>query len=877
MAEVPEEDSGSEETVVEVTQPTDGLGFYPMLSLSLALGIGLPWGVWLVVKEPAKSPRELSQQVVEMLDSGRTKAAYLKSMKLLKSQLKDPDIGGSLEYVVGISYFRKAEKVIKDSPIMNRSIASQSFDLARRYLEQANLKSLDSELRPQWSYALGACYFYLGRLYDARSELELAYLQSEEYKSQTMLMLGECYLDPNVLKASLLVENDLDQAREKRTEVIGRLEAIVDPDLEKQSLTPDEIGQGLMYIADLSRQNKELDKAESILKTIQEMIDSELFTSQMKIALTDNLQILLARIALDRGNPARSREILQSLVAKKSGLQQRATMQGHFVVGLSYSMEKNIDQALDHLEKPALDTQSEVCFPANLYAADLARKKGLHEEALVYYLRALALVQSTDSFTNRWINLKEARLLVQAASTQWRKSDRYEHFRFSVILAEHMVPLFTEEDANVLSALASKQRAELVQKELDDAGNQNDPQAKRNVLEHWKRAGHAYARLANSFRASGKYGETLWEAAILYRRGKDFKNALLMIRKYIATNPRVGLPQAMIMRARTMMDVDLLTEESNIDEVIVLLEKLIKKYPKDQAVYDAQLLLGQAYLEQDQTEKAISIWSSLINESPLSPIATEWQSALFELGQALFNTSDTRPVILIDKLAELSGDEIEVGIDHYEQVEQAIRGLDQFVTRVPDHARSLEARWLLAKGLQYRAGRPVALLKSAETENTRNELLKEIRSLMSRSIVQYNILSEKLAVEKLKDQLDDISLQFMRDAYFEPAHIQYNLAVYDPTMEGYRKAIETYSSAAYQFSGDPIVLIAYFRIAECYRQLGAEDEARRQLEQARVILNQLEEPFSESFTSFNKQQWGKLLKQYLDLYDLALDIKPAAL
>lgn len=875
-AKNPEENSGPDaegDDVVETIQQTDTLGFYPLLLISLALGIALPWGIWFLVRDMGPTPVEQAAQATELLEIGRTKTAYLRAMRLLKNRVSDPDIGGSLEYIVGVAHFRKAEKDVKESPIMNRTLAVRTFDLARRYLEQANLKSLSPELRPEWSYSLGACYYYLGRLYEAREYLELAYFQSEQRQPQIMLMLGECYLDPNVMKASLIDPNDPLEEKMKRLDVIKRLESVIDPSLDPQPLSETEALQTLLYIANLNRQEKELDKADAVLKKVNALLVTGNHSEEMRFALTDREELLRAMLAMDRKNTEKTREILQNLITKKSGLQQRATLQAHYIVGLSYQLDKNVDQALDHLEKPALDTNSEVCFAANLYAADLARKRGLHEAALVYYLRALSLVDSTEMFTNRWIDLEKARSIVQAAWDDWGVSERYQHYRFSVELADHMVPLFSSGFANQLSALASRKRAELVQREMERLGSRATEEMKRAVSEHWKRAGHAYSRLASSSLASDKYDETLWEAAILYRHGNDFKNALHMIEKYIATKPRVGLPRAMIMKARTMMDLDSFSEENGLDEAILILEKLIKLYPKDQSIYDAQLLLGQAYLEEDQYEKAIEIWRSLITKSPLTPKATEWQAAMFALGGTLFNTSDTRPSILVNLLEKTADPEEQLDPNHYQHVDEAIYWLKEFVTRIPNHPRSQEARWLLAKGLQYRAGRPIKLIKDAETENTHNELLKEIRSLLGGAMEQFVILEDELAAEDQRDQLDELTIQFMRDAYFEPAHIQYDLGLYDETKEAYRKSIDLYSNAAFHFSGDPIVLIAYFRIAECYRQLGADAEARRQLEQARVILSQLDEPFVDSSTNFNKQQWEQLLSQYVKLYDLALDLQ----
>ncbi len=140
-----------DENAADASHQEEPLGFYPLLAISLGLGIIFPALIWLMVKEPEPTPIQQTEQALEQLEAGRTKTAYLTAMKLLKKHVSEPGIGGSLEFIVGVAHFRKAEKDVKESPIMNRNVAAQGFELARRYLEQANLKTIKTELRSEWS------------------------------------------------------------------------------------------------------------------------------------------------------------------------------------------------------------------------------------------------------------------------------------------------------------------------------------------------------------------------------------------------------------------------------------------------------------------------------------------------------------------------------------------------------------------------------------------------------------------------------------------------------------------------------------------------------------------------------------------------------
>ena len=853
--------------------PSGGIGFYPLLSMALIVSIALPWIAWMLLREPELTPYEKSEKAVDLLDQGRTRSGYVLAMELLHDGVRDPDIGGSLEYVVGVAHFRKADEVDSEMGKQAAGITMPIFDLARRYLEQARRKTIRPELRAEWAYSLGSCYFKLGRLYEARELLEEAYEINFDFRDEATFKLAECYLDPNVLADSLDVPNDRMEAQKVRQRMLDRVTEVLDQP-EKKRLNELKYTQLRVYQAEYCLLQDQYTQMQDALDKVHPETLGDDVSDEDRNLLQDSVRLTKARALLQQGKTKAARDVLQELIQEKSGLEQNATMLAHYIIGRAYAQDKSFDLALDHLEKPARVTESVICFPANLYAGDIARKRGLHEEALAYYIKALEQVTSTEEFTNRWINLVTARSLVQAAWDDWGSSGRYEHFRFATDLAGHVVPLFTQSYSNRLLALATRKRAEFIQEETDALQPHVDDDQRRRALEHWKRAGQAYARLADSTAASDAYSGNLWEASQLYRRGHDFASALKMVNRYIDSNPLTGLPAAYVFKARLLMDLDPYSNQENLDQAIAVLEMLLRDYPKDQFIYEAQILLGDIYLEMGENEQAIEIWRELLLKSPLTPEATEWQDALFSLGRTLFLISDARPEILqaatTDEAAEKQA------ALNYERVDEAIQWLDEFVRRRPQHPRAFEARWLLAKGLRFRIQKPADHIEHAETENTRIELNNEINSLAARAIAEFERLGDDLAVLEQQDLLNQVTAQFLRDAYFEPAHIQYRLGRYDSTGDAYRKAIDLYSNAAFHFTGSPTVLIAYYRIAECYRELGAEAEARRQLEQARVILQQLPDPFSEQSTNFNRQQWESLLEQSIRLYDLALDPEAAA-
>ncbi|HBN74813.1 MAG TPA: hypothetical protein DD473_03115 [Planctomycetaceae bacterium] len=890
MAATPPVESDTDLDDLPIEQSSTSMfGIYPMLALAIIIGIGLPTGIWVMISEPEMTPLEKTVESIEFLRQGRTRTAYMQAIQMLDDGVAEPEIGGSLEYVIGVALFRKAERVSQEAAVGYEGIVEPTYRLAMRYLERANQKSLMVELIPSWQYALGSCYYKLGQIYDAREILESAYDIAEEDRDDIILMLAQCYLDPNVLKSSLVHPTNIIEQHKKRSEIIQGLRhefSIPEPQLSDADSEAGEVPEtdkleyselekrhlATLCLADLQRQDGDLVAATQTANSIKELDFVDELSLERLAELHDNLIILKARILLDQKKPEEARELLSQIIDMKSGLEQKLILQGHFLMGMTYAAEDRFDVALKHFSKPAAVSDSTVYFPANMYAGDIARKRGLHEESLTYFLHALSNVESTDQFANPWIDLDEARQLIRNAWEDWGNSESYEQYRLAHELTQKMVPLFSAGYTNGLTALVSRKRAELISHEYES--QTNDVIKFQDVQDHWKNVGHAYAQLANSSRATNRYAQTLWESSEYYRRGNDFENALRMLDRYIASNPRTGLPAAFNFKAKLLLDLDGYDEEPRIEQAIQILQATIRDYPKDQLVYDAQLLLGRALLENGQTDEAIEVWRSLILESPLTPEATEWQQALFALGRTLFHVTETRPDFLQLKPKTPAKAQSPQQDQRYERVEEAIQWLDEFVRRIPDHESIHEARWLLAKGLRFRARRPESQLRMAETENMKQELKSEIYRYLDQSSQQYQILSEELSLLDQRGKLDSISKQFLRDSYFEPAHIQFDLGQFENDDDSYRKAIDLYSNAAFYFAGQPVILIAYYRIAECYRNLNAYAEARRQLEQARVILNQIPGPFPQTSTNFTKQEWEKLLEQSIRLYDLAIDTDP---
>jgi hypothetical protein len=79
-------------------------------------------------------------------------------------------------------------------------------------------------------------------------------------------------------------------------------------------------------------------------------------------------------------------------------------------------------------------------------------------------------------------------------------------------------------------------------------------------------------------------------------------------------------------------------------------------------------------------------------------------------------------------------------------------------------------------------------------------------------------------------------------------------------LQQYEDAIQAYASATNRFQHEPESLEAYVQIANCHGKLNRAADARRTLEQAKLILNRIR-PDADflATTRYDRREWADLL------------------
>ena len=777
--------------------------------------------IWYFSQGEAVDEAALHAEAVELIHSeksaARERARRIASW-LQQQEWKDPAFPGGIDYVLGLAEFHRA-RADDDGK------AHEHYLEAARLLSAAEGQALDASLRPQWSFATGISLYHLGRYSRALPLLQEALTAWDPGFVQVSECLSDIYLDQNTpasLELALQLCNQLQQR--PRLTVVERDMAWL-----QQARVLLALGQ--------------TGKARAALRHVSQA------AGQLH-ALT----VVEAMVLMAEGQPAEALEQLRP-VADDSGLDRTWPRQAAWLMGVCAERLGDTDAAVTYFERAANRYEgSEESLAAALRLGNLQRIAGRNEQALSAYRLALSTVERPEDFQNRWVSREDFQQAIIDAWNGWVNS---HHYRDAITLARLAPPLIPESRAAQLRAQASQYRALHLQEELSQAPWTEQHARREELIRRWQQAGDASAGLAEALKTTAEYGDALWDSAEHYRRGHDFEAALAQLDRFIDTRPRTLLPLALVRRGQILLDL------GRLDESLENLQSVVEEHPTSNAAFLARYTIGQVLLELDRVDDAEAAWTQLLTSGELTPRAAEWRQALFSLGRLM----TLRAGMLRQQLRMLQldpePDQTEVHDLHnaiHERWETAIGMLDEYLQRYADEAEvqatAIEARSLLADALRESADRPRQKLNSAETDNARAELRREINQLLRQSNEQYHILQTTLLELDETGRLDQLGQMLLRDSWFRIAQVLYEL-------EDYAEAIVVYSSASNRYPEDPQVLMAYVQMANAYDQLHKTAEARSMLQQARVILKQMPDssfrPVSTR-TNMSREQWQRWLQ-----------------
>jgi len=508
---------------------------------------------------------------------------------------------------------------------------------------------------------------------------------------------------------------------------------------------------------------------------------------------------------------------------------EAARSRAHYLTGLCLKRLGQPNEAITELRKVRnLSADSEEGVVAALAEGDLLLELGKDDVAIRRYRDAVTAIVATGTLNNPWVSLNEMRQRLLGVVGNYISANKFEQ---AVQMAELVSPIVRTSQSVQLKAEAQVEWAKALAAQSESAPRDEQQLLQSDARKHYREAGQIHARLARLRFASRDYPDDLWNSAESFRLGHDYANAIKIFDEYLKNESRRRIPAALVGLGESHLAL------GNYDKAIEALTTCIEDHPQDASVYRARILAAEAHTEKGEIDLAETFLQSNLSDRHLGPKSHEWQESLFALGKILHKGG---------------------------RYSKAIPKLEEAVRRYPKSPHAMEARYLIAESYREAAQDPLRKFKEATIEANRQQYIAELRKLLTESESYYESVRQDLNLRPDTVTLTPLEAAILRNCYFALGAVYFTQGAHND--EYYERAIRAYSDATNLYQNSPEVLEALVQIAACHRRLNEPAEARGKLEQARVILNQLDSSLDfERTTNFTKQEWKKYLQDLIDI------------
>lgn len=768
--------------------------------------------------------QKLSQAFGEMHKGNRAVARQLAAKLLVDKTVNYSEHGGAY-FILGMITLREADEQI------NRTKREVLDLVAARYLDEALIRGVPEPHRRNGFVALGRALHDAGRFGRASVVLSEALEEAPDEAPRLHALLANCYLQTQPPKLAEALEHNRSY--------------LASPGLSEAEQDAARILSGRILLA-----QKETTAAEEIVLAIGEK-------SPVHVEAT----ILQGRILLEKLNwpgqqPAEGvtaiaamQDQLRKLLIRE-GLAPTITAQALLLMGRMYEEQGDARAAANQFDMVRRNYYGQPeALAATIFQADLIRTEN-PREAMELYKRALSqLTSKQESNDNPWLPPDELRTRIGAAIDSFaeRALFAYAVELSEVFIAPELQTAATERQANIHESWA-RQLEDRAKKEKLPHGPVTEAEARH----HWREAGVLWRKLAALRLDSRKYVDDLARSAEDFRRGQGFEQAAIVYRELLAQEPQNGQPEALVGLGESLLSL------ARVDEALTVLGECRDTYSRHPVTYRARLLSSLALVEQGKVAEAQELLTDNLYSFSLAPQSVDWRDSLFALGGVLY-----RQAMELEGKSRLAGvdratpEARREGMALLEQshtaFEDALRTLTEAVDRYPEAPQLLEARYRIAEAHRHAAKLPRKRLVNVTIQTSIASLNRQMMEELQAAIEGYNILITRLS-EKESSQHLPLEAAILRNSYFGRAD-----ALFD--MSKYEDAIQAYSAATNRYQHDPESLEAYVQIASCHRRLGRPSEARRTLDQARVVLQRIrpDADFART-TRLARPDWNQLLE-----------------
>ena len=772
-----------------------------LVGVACVLSVGGLAVAWTAMTAPPETVEETVtlEMALEALDRGEYAAAQELARRVQdEGQLPAEEYGGPA-FVLGAAAAYQAEHAWQREK-------SKQYLVASRYLEEADRRGFPPGRRAEGLYLWGKSLYMAGQMSACRPALQEALKADRGKETEIHRFLAGAYLGdarPNIEMA--LTEN-------ARFLADGRL-------------PPTPRYQGLVQRAQILLRQGKLKACTATLDEVPQQ--SPVYAEALAVRGQVFIEEARALVKQSDGSHEAKADVQQKYQAaidtlraaeSRDSLTAQATSKAMYLTGVCLQEMGDNRAALAQFERTrALHGDTPEAQAAAFYAADLLRETGRDADAVTVCRWALGNIAAAESFNNPYLSLEQVRTRMQAAFQQYVRAGRFD---LGLQMVRLMSPLFPRARMLEMTAEVYQTRAQSLLGQAEQQSVRHAEATRQRARADFRQAGRVLWRLAKLQIATRQYPEYLWNSATAYLDGRDYRNAIPVLRKYLDNESRQRRPLALLRLGEALLAND------ETDKALEPLQECINYFRRDAAAYRARLLAARAHMEKNETQQAEPLLRENLTGDFVTPASKEFRESLFALAEMLYAAR---------------------------RYPEAVVRLEEIIQRYADDPKTTSAHYLLAECHRRGARQADEQRRQNPARTGSAAQMEEIHGQLRKSLEQYKLVQAALGRRDEGRDLTALDKAMLRNAYLAIGGIYFDLGEYPA-------AVKAYSAAVNRYQHHPEVLEAYVQLAAAYRQLDKQAEARSTLEQAKVALGRIkaDAPFNET-TNYNRQQWSERL------------------
>jgi tetratricopeptide (TPR) repeat protein len=792
------------------------------LVLAGAAGLGLLAAIAAIVmfrsRAPATAPVTLPMALAA-LDRGNDAEAKQMAEKLRQQGDLSTEEWGGPDFVLGMVAVHQAQLALDKQK-------TAAYRTAAEYLQNAHDRGFPDGRQAVGLYWLGESLYLSGRISASRPIFQAVLKASPAYRTEVHRRLADAWLNesPPALEKSAGQDGGAQSSRPGShpgaAAALDKALAENEQLLAAAELPAAERNEALVQRAQILFRLNRLRECSAILDRIPARGGAAGEVAVLRGRMLYREAEALAAAGPDPENRRKAREKYQAaidalrLAQQRDTIDNRATRQAMVLTALCLLGQDQRLAACTLLDRTSkLFAGTPEGTAAAFHQAQQARRMGNDQAALAAYRRLLADISGTPEFHNPWISLGQVQAEVTAACQAYLAANRYElALGLSRLLAP---PLVSKVRALEMRAEAHQAWGQSLLVAADAQPRERAETLRRQGRLQLRLAGGVYTELARRELASRLYPEQVWKAAIAYSQGQDYPAAVRLLRLYLQNESRKRHAQGLVELGEALLAL------GEYPRALEALGRCLEQYPRDAVSYRARLLAGRAAAVQGDLTQAEAFLRANLDGQSLTPASKEWRDSLFALGQLLAEQG---------RWAE------------------AMRRLEEAVTRYGDAPQAIEARYLIAVS----ACRAAMALREPAGAGPRPRREAEAKPLWEKAVAAYRGVRDALAGRD-PQELSGAEQAMLRNCRFALGEVYAALGRHE-------EAVAAYTEAANAYPDRPEVLEAYVSLAKVYRGMDRAGQARTSLEQARLALARIpgNARFDET-TNYSRTQWNAVL------------------